>query len=144
MQTPIRRNRPSQHAAAPRAAWRGRNSGPRVSLPGHRGARPAAGRTLPAAPARGEGGARRSHTLIGMSWWVLGHTSAAARRDRVLGPYLVGTLRVVRHRVWRCAEGVNSEAPWCEYVVAEGVSGRGGALVMPLGHPGRGGPQGRR
>ena len=41
-------------------------------------------------------------------------------------------------------EGVNSEVPWCEYVVAEGVSGRGGALVIPLGHPGRGGPQGRR
>ena len=39
---------------------------------------------------------------------------------------------------------MNSEAPWCEYVVAEGVSGRDGALVMPLGHPGRGGPQGRR
>ena len=90
----------SQHAAAPRAAWRGRNSGPRVSLPGHRGARPAAGRTLPAAPARGEGGARRSHTVIGMSGWDLGHTSAAARRDRVLGPYLMGSLRVVRPHVW--------------------------------------------
>ncbi len=81
-------------AATACAATRGRICGPNVGLRGDRGGRPAGWRTLVAAPAQGEGGARRAHIIIG--------ASGPGR-----GPYLVGSLRVAWHRVEAVAGGVN-------------------------------------